>query len=65
MEYDKFINKKVMILFDDGQSVSKKIGIITKILELFIEFKEENKINFQLIPTDRIVRIEEIKDGYK
>ena len=48
--------KQDIIFFDDGNSIKRKAGYITKIEEGFIYFSENGKN--QLIPICRIIRIE-------
>jgi len=53
---DVKITKQDIIFFDDGDSIKRKVGRITKIEKGFIYFSENGKI--QLIPICRIIRIE-------
>jgi len=48
--------KQDIIFFDDGESIKRKAGSITKIEDGLIFFSEYGKI--QLIPVFRVVRIE-------
>jgi len=60
--WKKYLNKKVIVFYDDGRGVSKKIGKLTFIGEnlLFLEISKSDVI----IPINRVVRIElEGKNG--
>lgn len=54
---DKKDWKPDIIFFDDGTSyIRRKVGIIKKIEDGFVFFSENG--NIQLIPVNRIVRVE-------
>ncbi|MHA1664290.1 MAG: hypothetical protein ACTSVW_00440 [Candidatus Njordarchaeales archaeon] len=54
--WEKYLNKKVSVFYDDGKQVSKKIGKLTFIGNSFLFLKvSKNEI---IIPIDRIIRIE-------
>ena len=62
-DYSELIDKTVAIIFDDGNAITKKVGILKTISPDYIQIFEKNSL--QLIPTHRIVRIERVgeKDG--
>lgn len=65
MALEKYKNKKVLLFFDDGKSISRKEGIVEDISDSTISFIEEGKPSSQLIPLNRVVRIEIVAGGTK
>jgi len=54
--WEKYLNKKVTVFYDDGKQVSKKIGILTFIGDNFLFLKVSDQEI--ILPVERIVRIE-------
>jgi uncharacterized protein (UPF0248 family) len=54
--WSKFLNKKVVVYYDDGKQVSKKVGVLSSIGEKFLFLKVSD--NDIILPIERIVRIE-------
>jgi hypothetical protein len=54
--WKKFLNKEIVIFYDDGVQVSKKIGNLVSFNEKFLHLKiSDSEV---LIPINRVVRIE-------
>lgn len=63
-EWNKFLNKPIKIIFDDGLNhFSKKEGILTDVTatHLILQITDWN----EAVNLRRIIRVEEIKNGNK
>ncbi len=58
---EQFISKRVKIIFDDGQDIKRKEGILKGFDETFI-FLEANE-EIEALARDRVVRIEFLEGG--
>ena len=54
--WNKFKNKKVKIVFDDGRQIALKEGILIDSTKEYLLIKHDNKE--EAISTNRIVRVE-------
>jgi hypothetical protein len=63
MELKDYVDKNVILFYDDGSSVSRKSGRVVSIDEGFIFIEAEEKPPIA-IPISRIVRIE-LAEGQK
>lgn len=56
-KFSAFINKKIVLYFDDGKEIRRKQGILLEISDNLISLNETNE-GHQLLPLSRIIRIE-------
>ena len=56
-KFSTFINKKIVLYFDDGKQIRRKEGILLEISDNLISLHETSE-GHQLLPLSRIIRIE-------
>lgn len=59
MDIQKYINKKLKIIFYDGASVAKKVGVINWVGAGFIEVEENGTKS--ILPIKSLIRLEVVE----
>lgn len=54
--WDNYLNKKILVFYDDNSKVTPKSGILLKFDQNFVFLQTERKV--EVIPISRIVRVE-------
>lgn len=54
--WDNYLNKKILVFYDDNSKVTPKSGILLKFDQNFVFLRTERKV--EVIPISRIVRVE-------
>jgi hypothetical protein len=59
MAWDGLLNRKVVVFYDDEESIKRKIGILLSITPEYVALCTEGK-NI-MIPLPRVLRVEEVR----